>query len=247
MTVTGAAPLVLLTRPADRTAPLAGALHRAGLRTLSWPMLTILPSRAEIEVPEGAQAVLLTSARAAAVAPGPAAALPAFCVGDATADAARKAGYAAVRSAGGDAADLARLIRRDLLPTGGPLLYFRGREVARNMASLLPSFSVREVEVYHTRPAEAPPPEVSAALSRGAFSAIAFFSPRTGGIFADAVTGEMRTELTRTRAVVMSERVAAALAGLPFRDVVIAQEPNGASIRAAICGACGVAVPQERV
>ncbi|MFN3614605.1 MAG: uroporphyrinogen-III synthase, partial [Rubrimonas sp.] len=84
------APAILLTRPAAQAQPLAQALRAEGWEPIIWPLLRI-EAVAQAD-PAGAQAVLLTSANAAAQTR--AAAVPALCVGPDTARAARAAGFA---------------------------------------------------------------------------------------------------------------------------------------------------------
>jgi len=245
-----ARPLVLLTRPTDRSASFAGKLSTAGIDTLIWPILDIRPTLNEAPALNGAQAVLLTSPRAVEALPASTNSLtsaPAFCVGTTTAAAAQKAGFADIRDADGDAAVLAALITATLPPDDGPLLYLRGRDTARDMAALLPHFEVRGVETYHAAPMVTPDPAIIKAIRAGNLTTIAFFSPRTAAIFASAATDEMRVGLSETIAVVMSERVATKVNQLAFQRVVIAEHPNGEAMHAAICGACGIAVPQNGV
>src|SRR5262245_7483271 len=59
--------------------------------------------------------------------------LPALTVGDATARAARDAGFSDVRSAGGDVAALSALANTSLNPKGGTLLYLSGADVAADL------------------------------------------------------------------------------------------------------------------
>lgn len=80
-------------------------------------------------------------------------ALPVFAVGGATAEAARRNGFASVHSADGDACDLARLIAAKLRP-GACILHVRGDIVAGDLAGDLTArgFAVRSAAVYRTTP-----------------------------------------------------------------------------------------------
>jgi uroporphyrinogen-III synthase len=258
MSVVGTRPLVLLTRPEDRAAPLATTLASLGIDTLIWPVLDIHPTLTKAPALDAAQAVLLTSPRAVEALPdqtgapiealtGALTAAPAFCVGTTTAAAAQTAGFSNIYNADGDAADLAALITSTLAPDDGPLLYVRGRDVARDMAALLPAFDVRAVEAYHAAPMTTPTPAVINAINAGYITTVAFFSPRAAAIFASAATDEMRKGLATTTAVVMSERVAAKVNQIAFQRVIIAERPSGAAMYAAICGACGIAARQNGV
>lgn len=136
----GPRPLVLLTRPADRAALLAAELDQLGIDTLIWPILNIQPVLATAPAVNGAQAILLTSPRAAEALPQPIgdlSSVPTFCVGIATMAAARTVGFTNTYDADGDAGDLAALVNETLTTDNGPLLYLRGRDVARDMLSLI--------------------------------------------------------------------------------------------------------------
>jgi uroporphyrinogen-III synthase len=103
----------LVTRPSEDAAPLARALASRGIEALIAPLLTIVPvpnaAQALADALVGAQALLVTSANGARHLAGASTRreLPVFAVGDASAAAARLAGFRAVASAGGDVADLA--------------------------------------------------------------------------------------------------------------------------------------------
>lgn len=237
----GGRPVLLLTRPSDRSSPLAATYETAGVRTLSWPILDIQTALEGTPDAQNAQAVVLTSPRALDAVPD-AFDLPAYCVGSTTAQAASEAGYRDVRDAEGDADDLAALITQDLTPADGPLLYLRGRDVSRDINALLPEFTINEIVTYRAVANPSPPPDVYDAISEGRLAAIAFFSPRTAAIFSEALPEPLRNKLGKVIAVAMSARVAEKLSNIAFCDVAIADEPTATSMHAAICGACGIAL-----
>jgi uroporphyrinogen-III synthase len=225
-------PAILLTRPEAESARLAEALSAAGWRPLVWPALTVAPTGA---VPDyaGAQAVALTSANAARAVPP--ASLPAFCVGDATAAAARAAGFPEAFSAEGDATALAALIRARLRPADGPIAVLRGETVAADLAAMLreAGFDARETVVYAAHASDHPPGPVARALAAGDLRAAAFYSPRTAAVFDDWAR-RARPPLARARAVAISAAAAAPLAGLGFQAVSVAAATDGAAMLAAI-------------
>ncbi len=122
----------IVTRPRDDAAALVGALADRGVAALLAPMLTILPvpqaTRHLAERLAGAQAVLFTSANGvrAFAAASPRRELPVLAVGDASAAAARIAGFRSVASAGGDIEDLVELVAAHLSPQGGALVHAAG-------------------------------------------------------------------------------------------------------------------------
>lgn len=222
-----ARPVILVTRPADDAGPLMEALDRLGYEPLLVPMLRIRPNDdAPFDLGDGA-GFLFTSAngvRALARRAGLAGVLPqalrlpAYAVGDATARAAREAGFVQVESASGDVYALAELTAVRRRPEDGPLLHVAGTDVAGDLAGMLGErgFSVRRFALYQAVAAERLDPAAYAALESGTAAGAAFFSPRTARSFVnlaiDAGATNRASALCRnTVAYCLSEAVAAAL------------------------------------
>lgn len=226
------APVILLTRPREDAEALARDLAAQGWSPLIWPLFDIVTLGGGADL-RGAQAVILSSANAARrVAPAP---IPALCVGAATSEAARAAGFGDVRSADGDAAALLALAMETLRPQGGAVVYARGETVAADIAGALRAagFAVREAVVYAARPATAAPPEIAAALAAGAVDAAAFHSPRAARLFA-TLSAPWRHGLSASAAAAISANAAAALASAGFARIVTAARPDGAAMMQAI-------------
>ena len=131
-------------------------------------------------------AILLTSAngaRAIASHPrrGELMALPVLAVGRSSADAARAAGFADVRSADGDARDLVRLAAARFAGSRLPLLYLAGEDRAGDLAGELSAqgLSVRTVVIYRAAKAKEFPSAVRAALEQGRIDGVLHFSRRS--------------------------------------------------------------------
>lgn len=222
---------VLLTRPQHDSQALAELLSMRGIDNVIQPMLEIV-ARADATLDlAGIQAVLVTSANGArALAEATAdRSLPVFAVGDATARAARAAGFVRIESAGGDVDDLAALVIAHLDPKAGPLCHVAGSAVAGDLAGRLDEagFETRRAVLYEARPCRAFAPEAAAALRDGALDAVLLFSPRTAASFVRlAQEGGLAQASKRLAALCLSPAVAAAASGLPWRDVRIAREPT---------------------
>ena len=148
----------------------------------------------------------------------PARDLAVFAVGAATAEAARAAGFGAVRTAGGDVQALATAIA-DARP--GRVLNPTARKPAADLVALLAArgAEARSVVVYETVPAPEAPPE--------AIDAVLVHSARAARIIAGLI-GPDRAPLLTVFAI--SEAAAAPLRGLPFARVVAAPFPDEASL-----------------
>ncbi|MDP3802621.1 MAG: uroporphyrinogen-III synthase [Brevundimonas sp.] len=143
-------------------------------------------------------------------------ALPVFAVGDATAEAARIAGYADVRSAAGALADLAGLLI-DLGPRSGPLLIPGAREPAGDLPALLAGrMEARALAVYEAVETGAPPPE--------AFDAVLIHSAR--GARALAARGPFAGQL----AVALSAAAAEPLGHRSGLEIRVAPTPDEAAL-----------------
>ncbi|GIX12418.1 MAG: hypothetical protein KatS3mg118_0377 [Paracoccaceae bacterium] len=236
---------LLVTRPLPQGQEFAAALAARWpdrFDPVFWPLLHIEQEPAPLEL-EGVQALMFTSANgvAAFARASDRRDLPALCVGEGTAEAARRAGLAA-ESADGDAGALARLAAAAWLPGGGDLLHVRGRDSAGDLAGALRAegIGVREVILYSARAAGSVPPDIAALLAEGGIDAITLFSPRSARIlaaFAAEAAGAGRGwALDRASAIAISPAAAAPLAGLGFARIITAPRPDRAGMLAALDG-----------
>ncbi|MBB6254040.1 uroporphyrinogen-III synthase [Nitrospirillum iridis] len=231
---------VLVTRPqpeADRTAAAVAAL---GHDVLIDPLMTVEYLDEALPPPATVRAYLVTSVNGvrALARLGADRTRPTYAVGDRTAAAAAAAGFGAVRSAAGDAADLVRLVAAEVGPEDGLLLHAAGEEVAGDPAAALVAqgFAARRLALYRTVAAGALLPGVRDALAAGGISHVLLFSPRSARTFVNlAVQGG--ADLAAVSALCLSPAVAGALeqeARSPpqpmFRHVAVAARPNQAAL-----------------
>ncbi len=177
---------LLVTRPEPDNERTAAELRARGHEVMVAPMLRVEPV---IDADLGAgpwAAVLITSANGArAIAAhkrrGELTALPVLAVGQASATAARAAGFSDVTSADGDGGDLARLAAVRVSGAAMPLLYLAGEERARDLGAELAAsgLKVATVAVYRTVKVAALPDDVRAALAAGVVEGVLHFSRRS--------------------------------------------------------------------
>jgi uroporphyrinogen-III synthase len=240
--------LILVTRPEPGAAETAARVAALGLTPILAPALVLTPR--PFTIPR-AQAVLLTSraaARALPESPG----IPALAVGEATAEAARAAGWRA-EAAGGTAEDLARLAAARLDPAKGPLLLAVGEGYALDLQADLRRLGFRVIRrvAYAATPAPALPEAARAALRSGRVSAMLVHSPRSAlcaiTLLRAAGFGE---EAGGIELLAISRRVAeqAVRALLPFawRAVRVAARPEEAALLA-LLGEAGNPSPGRAV
>jgi uroporphyrinogen-III synthase len=245
----------IVTRPRDDAAALVSALAARGVAALLAPMLTIRPApdaaRHLAERLAGAQAVLFTSANGvrAFAAASPRRELPVLAVGDASAAAARMAGFRSVASAGGDVADLIELATSHLSPQGGALVHVAGTTLAGDLAGQLAArgFTVHRATLYEAIPAAALEPETAAAMRCGEADAALFFSPRTATTFVRLAAAAGVGDACRAiMAVALSPAVAAALGELSWRTVRVASRPGQDDLLAALDALLGERAAQPK-
>nr|WP_222934348.1 uroporphyrinogen-III synthase [Caulobacter sp. 17J80-11] len=167
---------VTRARPgADETAQRLTAL---GHDPLVVPVLAVRELEPQIEL-SGVAALAFTSRNgvAAFARLNPERALPVFTVGDATAQAAREAGFGDVRSAHGDVNALAALLAEEVPALNGAVLHAGAREPAGDLPGLLAGrVNLRTVALYET--AAADPADALARLDT--LDAVLVHSPKAG-------------------------------------------------------------------
>jgi uroporphyrinogen-III synthase len=234
---------LLVTRPEPDGERTAQALRARGHAVVLAPLLRTEPVAFALP-DERFSAVVFTSANAVrAVADHPRraqlTAMPAFTVGRRTAEAARAVGFRALHSADGDKGDLVALLRADLVRTqsdthGAPLLYLAGEDRAGDLAQgdlAQGGLPVRTVVVYRAVKAAHFPPEVAAALARGAIDGVLHFSARSAEAYLDcAASGGIRDQAIAPMHYCLSRQVAEPLAAAGAAAVRIAVRPDEASL-----------------
>lgn len=209
-----------MTRAEPGAARTAARLTALGFEPIVAPLLAIRPLAQPRPDLAGVSALAFTSANgvAAFIALAGVPQLPVFTVGDATAEAARAAGFTVVRSAGGAVEDLARLLA-DQGPRDGLVLAPGALEPAGDLAALIGDTPrLRRLPVYEA--------VQTAAAAPRSFDAILIHSPRA----ARALVAGPGAETTGRLAVAISPAAAAVLSGLDFFEVRIAAAPTEAAL-----------------
>lgn len=218
---------VWVTRAEPGAARTADRLTALGFTPIIAPLLTLAPLPEALHAapdPAAVAALALTSPNGVeAFAP-----LiprfrdhPVFAVGDATAEAARAAGFADVRSASGDIHALARLIAAEAPP--GPLLAPGAREPAGDLPALLPDRPVQRLPVYAAFETHAPAPEP--------FDAVMLHSPRAARALASDLP---RAASSGSIAICISEAASAPLRPFDFAQIRIAATPDEPAMLSAL-------------
>jgi uroporphyrinogen-III synthase len=227
---------VLVTRPQPAGDELADKLRREGFEVYLAPMTEYVDLPATLPDLNSYQALLFTSsqgvARFAALAHERAPIV--FTVGEATAQAAAKAGFQRVYSADGDGQDLTTLVRgkKDALRLKR-MLHICGEDTAQDLGAALQAdgIFIERLPLYKAKFLDALPPDVARALAEGDISTVTLFSARTAANFSRMMQHEELKGVSEDlEAVCLSDRVAAEIKGLHWRAVRIAHNPHLESV-----------------
>ena len=232
---------ILLTRPRDAAERFEARLRAEGIMApvVISPVLRIVPRVAQ--VPSEMRGAIFTSKNGVAAVEGDD--LPAWCVGAATAEAARARGWRAV-AAEGDAEALIRRILADA--PEGPLVHFRGAHARGDVAARLERAGIetREAVVY-AQEAEPLSDEAITLLAREKPLVLPLFSPRSAAQVAKA--GPFRAPL---HIIAISDAVAREVASLSPASLRVSKAPDAESMISEIKqfadAACRIETDEDR-
>ncbi|MEM9569909.1 MAG: uroporphyrinogen-III synthase [Pseudomonadota bacterium] len=226
---------IIVTRAAPGAQETVERLQKHGMKAVSASMLS-LHELSETAVPPAASlsGLVFTSANgvrsyAARVAHRT---LTAWCVGPATAEAARVSGFTDVRESAGNAMDLAQFIAAHSAPEDRPLLHVANAAAAGQLQQNLQGrgFRITFAPLYEMRPAEGLPDEVSSLIRARAPSVLLIHSAK--GAAALAALSETLPDSWRLAAI--SAQAAAPLAAHFVARTFLAEAPNEDGLMAAL-------------
>jgi uroporphyrinogen-III synthase len=225
----GARQSVLITRPEPSASETAARVASLGFSPILAPVIRIAPVPASLPASASLAAVLVASRNAVDALPQAYRATRLYCVGDATAEHARAAGFSQVLSAAGDAEDLAALVVRQQNPKDGTVLLASGHLQGNALAGTLrrAGYRVARRVIYAAVPARDLAPAAAAALRADQVGAVLFFSAETARQFVRLANRASLVETVASVAAISIGRPAAvALEALPWRDIRVAARPT---------------------
>ncbi|WP_167730666.1 uroporphyrinogen-III synthase [Terasakiella sp. SH-1] len=227
---------ILVTRPKEDAAPLVEALKKRGHQPVLFPLLTI------VNEADGAktlssykikdiQALLVTSANGvrAFASADKRRSFKVLAVGDASAKAARQAGFKHVENANGDVESLAKLIKKEGDPAKGKFLHIAGSRLAGDLKGLLEAdgFEYERVVLYHADKTTSLSPSLKKQITNREIDAVLLYSPRTATSFGELIEkADLVKHLDCIRAYGLSEAVASKIKHLPFKEMKTAPTPD---------------------
>lgn len=237
---------ILVTRPAPDNEATARALAARGHAAMLAPMLRFEAVAFEDDGETAYDGVILTSANAVRSLDGhPArdrlARLPAFAVGEHTAEVARAAGFRTVVHAEGNAASLRDLLLSRVasrkLKKSATLCHLAGADLAHDFGSdpALRNFTLVKHVAYRMTPVTDFPPAVADAFRAGTIAAVLHYSRRSARAFVDAArrAGVEITALALPQCC-MSDGVTTPLREAGATQIAIARTPDEAAVFTAL-------------
>ena len=233
---------LLVTRPREQAEELTNKLRTQGIEVWVEPMLRIVRHKSTKLNLSNCRAVLVTSVNGAeALAKATVDRdVKLYAVGDVTAKNLSHHGFHDVRSAGGNADDLAALVEHNVNPGEGPLLHVGGTNSSGRLEKRLcqGGYTVHRVALYGTVRASSFSTELQNAMAHGEIDGVLFFSPETARIFVSLMLGALcEKTLVNMTAFCLSAAVAEAANRVPWGGLVVCDRPNASSLLASVLAA----------
>lgn len=227
---------LLVTRPKEDADPLAKILKDKGYDPVIFPLLTIkaendgvkaLGAMKEADV----QAILFTSANGVRhfARADKRRTFKVLAVGDASATAAKEAGFKDVESATGDVDALAKLVKDKCDPKKGQLVHVAGSRIAGDLKGLLEKdgFSYTRVVLYSADKTSDLSATLKQDISAGKIDGVLLYSPRTATAFVElAEKAKIKADLKKVTAYALSQAVADKLKSAGFKGVVTSKSAD---------------------
>ncbi|MBB36473.1 MAG: hypothetical protein CME88_09290 [Hirschia sp.] len=226
---------VLVTRAMPGANATAGRLKEAGLSPVVLPLLQLRPlhiSESQANTLSDFEADLIfTSANGIRFAPGDLAgrAQRVWCAGDATAEAARNAGYDNVISAHGTARDLIELIQNECDPRLVSFIHLGHSHPRGHIVETLDGlgFQAEHIPIYGAQPT----PRYASRLGneiegKSAIDVVMIHSPAAGQRFADLWKENDLSQIVTGLIATISEAAAEPLRPFAGRRIKVAERPN---------------------
>ncbi|AIK96923.1 uroporphyrinogen-III synthase [Candidatus Odyssella acanthamoebae] len=214
---------VLLTRPEEDCQELKTKLI---VPTISSPLLKVTQKVKRITLPEGVTDLIATSARVFEMITNikSMVATPVWCVGEATAAAAKAAGFNTIFQVNRSAQEILERIVNECPKESSHFAHIGGSVVHVDLAEALVKlgFKADRIIIYETEAAQSLSPEAETIMQAGLVQQIPFFSLRTAEVFIDiAKKSEWADKLGRVTALAHSEAIARSLRQISWKEVIV--------------------------
>ncbi|WP_416877805.1 uroporphyrinogen-III synthase [Litorimonas sp.] len=211
---------IWVTQSLPRGRETAADYARLGLEPIVAPVLQISPVTPVPSDPDSRALLIFTSRNGIEAFANTCSerANPVICVGDATAELARKVGFVHVRSAEGDAQNVVELVLKTV-PRSQPLRHCCGEHVKGRLAEQLSEagYKIERAIYYSASPVD------QTEVKLGEIQYVALYSPRGALAFSDLVKGK---DVSHMRSLSISGATDAALEPLSLMSRLVAETPD---------------------
>jgi uroporphyrinogen-III synthase len=214
---------VLLTRPEEDCQELKSKLL---VPTISSPLLKVTQKVKRVTLPAGVTDLIATSARVFEMITNikSMVTIPVWCVGEATATAAKAAGFETIFQVNRSAQEILERIVNECPKESSHFAHIGGSVVHVDLAEALMQlgFKADRIIIYETEAAQSLSSEAENVMSAGLVQQIPFFSLRTAEVFIDiAKKSEWADKLGRITAMAHSEAIARSLRQINWKEVIV--------------------------
>lgn len=220
-------PRVLVTRTAPGCFETAERLEAGGFSAIVSPALDIRPLNTPLPPLDEISGLIFTSANGVRAFCDQSVErdFTAWCVGPATAASAEEAGFRKIRNADGNADDLTNYILRNAVPGDGGLLHIANDAAAGEVVKSLRNadFDAKFAALYTTGPADRLIADAVDALEAGRLGAVLVHSAKGAAGAAPLLAAYGLKNVTL---IAISEKAAAPLSQLEWKQIAIASAPN---------------------
>jgi uroporphyrinogen-III synthase len=153
---------------------------------------------------------------------------PAFVVGNATADAARRAGFDWIIMGSGGGRGLVPAIKQDYASRAMPLFWPSAEDIGFDIAASMAAIDLAVVRwpVYRMDPVEALCKPVCSALAARSIGAVIGMSARSVRLFRDNLYRESAALDLQRISLIAGSNVIAEAAGAGWREILVARQPR---------------------
>ncbi|GAB5455540.1 MAG: hypothetical protein Hens2KO_17690 [Henriciella sp.] len=227
---------IIVTRAEPGASETVERLKALGKRPLLAPMLSLRELTDEpIPDPKDLSGLVFTSANGVRTYSARRAdrQLPAWCVGPATAQAAREEDFETVHESAGNAVDLAEFITTRMTAPERPLLHVANAAAGGTLKKTLESKGYRTLfaPIYEMLPAQSLPDAVSDLFNQNTQSIVLVHSEKGAKAFAALIDAQALSNCT---GVAISDRASGPLEPLNLNAIYIADVPNEDGLFAAL-------------
>lgn len=213
---------VLLTRPEEDCQELKAKLI---IPTISSPLLKVTQTIKRVSLPDGVTDLIVTSARVFEMVTNlkSMSHIPVWCVGEATATAAKNAGFETIFQVNRSAQEILERIVHECPKDTSHFAHICGSVIHVNLTDALTKlgFKADRLVIYETEAADQLTKEATKIMQAGLIQQIPFFSLRTAEVFIEVANkSDWSDHLTKITALAHSEAIARVLRQLAWKEVI---------------------------